>query len=179
MKVLDSFQRERCTIYLFVTFFNTVTNILICGCSFFDLHLLSYFSFMHQPDVNYTEEMKLNFAEPIFSTRIVRYRWIWFFVPFPSLFFHILIILWSNVYKYHPSWWWKGVAIEVEPLITDHPKSKAIVVANENRTKSGGFRKEGWTHLPFGRESLQGTSKVRWVFSHLIQVLVIQITCMI
>ena len=41
------------------------------------------------------------------------------------------------------------------------PKSQAIVVANENRTKSGGFRKEGWTHLPFGRESLRGTSKVR------------------
>ncbi|CAH3176778.1 unnamed protein product [Porites evermanni] len=74
MKVLDSFQRERCTIYLFVTFFNTVTNILICGCIVFDLHLLSYFSSMHQPDVNYAEEMKLNFAEPIFSTRIVRYR---------------------------------------------------------------------------------------------------------
>ena len=44
----------------------------------------------------------------------------------------------------------------VEPLISDHPKSQAIVVTNENRIKSGGFRKEGWTHLPFGRESLQG-----------------------
>ena len=49
----------------------------------------------------------------------------------------------------------------VEPLISDHPKSQAIVVTNENRIKSGGFRKEGWTHLPFGRESLQATSKVR------------------
>ena len=87
MKVLDSFQRERCTIYLFVTFFNTLINILICGCIVFDLHLLSYFSFIHQPDVNYTEKMKLNFAEPIFSTRTVRYRWIWIFVPFLPLFF--------------------------------------------------------------------------------------------
>ena len=41
------------------------------------------------------------------------------------------------------------------------PKRQAIVVTNENRIKSGGFRKEEWTHLPFGRESLQATSKVR------------------